>query len=735
MPFTPPGFGGRHKSRLFTGVVTGLCVALLGVCSLAIPPIAHLEPDVGLKWLFELRGARPAPEEVVVVSIDRNSSDELQLPNIPRKWPRQLHANLVRTLHAAGATVIGFDIFFSEHKDARQDREFARAMQDAGNVILFEYLTAEKVAMSNQKVNGVARIERRIAPVAELASSAAATAPFNLPKIPERVNQTWLFKPGAGDYPSLPVAALHQHLSTQFPALKRAIRIAVGDRELPNWLNRDRPPQNPALFALNLREFLLNNVEISNRLKKQTARESAELRSLLHAHTADNGNGIFLDFYGPPGSIATVPYHQALVDSGETSFRGKAVFVGFSERLQPEQKDGFYTVFTNDSGLDISGVEIMATTFANLLERRTVKPLAPAVNILIIVLFGLSAGFLLCQLQGVKAVLAAASTAALYLGISLWLFNGQSLWAPLVIPLLIQLPFSLLFALLCQFAAAQRERNHLHQAFKQYVPEHVATSAALTGFNNMEKQLVTYGVCLSSDAADYTALAEKLSPRELHNFLNDYFQQVFPPVQQRNGVVIDIAGDAMLSVWLDGPKKNLRHSACMAALEIQKNLNKKKSKLPTRIGLHCGIISIGNVGAGKHVEYRVVGDVVNTVSRIEGLNKLLGTQILVSTEVLADLCITSREVGTFRLKGKQQPVTLHELGNQSLTTAFMALFAEGLQQIRQHNWEAANPVFCALLKTCPHDGPSLFYRDLTENMLKDPDTLAIEDGIVNISQK
>ena len=107
--------------------------------------------------------------------------------------------------------------------------------------------------------------------------------------------------------------------------------------------------------------------------------------------------------------------------------------------------------------------------------------------------------------------------------------------------------------------------------------------------------------------------------------------------------------------------------ACGAAIEIAIALREfrqtlGKPALPTRIGLHAGEIFLGNIGGARHFEYRPVGDIVNTATRIEGMNKYLGTKILVSAEVCSAVNgFLTRNLGMFLLAGKTRPVNVHEL--------------------------------------------------------------------------
>ncbi len=88
----------------------------------------------------------------------------------------------------------------------------------------------------------------------------------------------------------------------------------------------------------------------------------------------EGGDQRYLNFYGPPGSIPNIPYNAVFNDGSTTDFNGKVVFIGLSDLYDPGQPDRFYTVFTNDDGVDLSGVEIAATAFANMLTDRSLRP-------------------------------------------------------------------------------------------------------------------------------------------------------------------------------------------------------------------------------------------------------------------------------------------------------------------------------------------------------------------------
>jgi adenylate cyclase len=191
---------------------------------------------------------------------------------------------------------------------------------------------------------------------------------------------------------------------------------------------------------------------------------------------------------------------------------------------------------------------------------------------------------------------------------------------------------------------------------------------------------------------------------------------------------------------------SLRNQACLAALDIVSavdhfNEGSGRFALPTRIGLHSGRLLLGSVGAIDHYEYRAVGDIVNTATRIEGLNKHLETRVLVSAEVLHGLeGLTTRELGSFLLAGKSKPIVVHELiGKAAEATSSdrerCAIFAGALAAFRRRAWSDAVRLWEESLRSCGgEDGPSRFYlRWCAERAAESMP--ASWDGVVRMDQK
>ena len=257
---------------------------------------------------------------------------------------------------------------------------------------------------------------------------------------------------------------------------------------------------------------------------------------------------------------------------------------------------------------------------------------------------------------------------------------------------------------------------------------------------------IVYGTCLNTDAERYTTLSETMDPEELSRFMNKYYEAVFEPVRQRGGIVSDVKGDSMLAIWATAnPDAALRNQACFAALDISSavhrfNRSSDTLQLPTRIGLHSGHMMLGTIGAINHYEYRPVGDIVNTATRIEGLNKYLGTRILVSEEVVYQLDgFLTREFGKFLLAGKVKPTVVCELichieESSEQQRNLCAMFAEALSAYRRQSWEEAIEIFYESLEVCKEDGPSIFYLKLCEKYRENPPG-EVWDGLVCLNKK
>jgi adenylate cyclase len=158
-----------------------------------------------------------------------------------------------------------------------------------------------------------------------------------------------------------------------------------------------------------------------------------------------------------------------------------------------------------------------------------------------------------------------------------------------------------------------------------------------------------------------------MSAPALRQWLNEYFAAVIKIIAEHDGHVVDLTGDAVLALWAPQPTGQ---TACIKALQAAESLQQLEQTRGTasRIGVHYGPVSFGEVGAGAHLELRAVGDAVNTTSRLQGANKQLGTRILISDAVATRLADRQsiRALGKLQLVGKQLPVDVYTTDDSAI---------------------------------------------------------------------
>jgi len=226
--------------------------------------------------------------------------------------------------------------------------------------------------------------------------------------------------------------------------------------------------------------------------------------------------------------------------------------------------------------------------------------------------------------------------------------------------------------------------------------------------------------CVATDAANFTPLAETMTPELLTEFLNHYFEVLFGRVAEHGGFVSDVVGDAMLAIWPHrSPDTHLRLlNAVLEMRDAAQQFNERLAGngLMTRFGVDWGRVALTTVGAHKHYEYRAVGEAVNTAARIQELNKKLATRVLVSSPAIGDAGggFLLRDVGHFLLRGKSHAVHLYELlGSKAKATPeqfeLCARFAEAMEVLDGGPSSGALFRFREIQAAFPDDGPTAFY--------------------------
>jgi adenylate cyclase len=662
---------GRPAKRLGRVLILALAAALIGGLLSVSPWGRFVEERFGLYWLFQLRGPAVAPPEVVLVSIDKASSDEFGVPYDTSRWPRTLHTRLIEGLSNAGAACITFDLHFRVPRDD-EDPGLAKAMRDAGNVALLEFLEKDQPGSVGQGARQMPVImQRRLPPTEQIAAVAAGLGPFTLPKIPDQVSRFWLFDDNAGSVASLPVISLLLYATPAYQALQAARGGQAEAHGRGSTLVDLLTETAPDHVVDVLRELLAGHARRAD-AQGSHALYSDILTAVQSALTTSGSR--YLNFYGPAQTVTTVSYADALrlLESPQDAvrFANKAVFVGVSSPVQWQMRDEFRTVYSDpQTGMDLSGSEILASAFANLLHGSSVEPLGFGAMLAILVAWSLIVAIVVGLLRPGAALLLLAIMSAAYLWLAAALFTDQYLWPPLVVPLAVIGPLLLFAAAFWQNRDARGDLVRIQEAFGRYLPQSTVKRLVAEGYSPLEDRRSVFGVCLITDAQGYTSVAEKIPSDQLVDLINDYLEVVISEIRRRGGEVSDIKGDSVMAFWASREDdRDIRASACRALVDIHAavehwNLdNRHGVQLPTRIGVHCGAMTLARVGAADHYEQRAVGDIVNTASRLEQLSKQLGTRLLVSADTIDGIDdLVTRDLGEFTLKGRVAPVRVHEV--------------------------------------------------------------------------
>jgi adenylate cyclase len=739
-------FRGYRREKFLRGVASGLVAAAFGLALIMTPFGETFERTFGLNWLFKVRGARQPPPDITIVGINSRTGAALDLPRLPHDWSRTVHAHVIQRLVEQNVRGIIFDIDFTRPKV--EDAILASAIASADRVVLFEWLAGrrERVIRSDGADAGWTWIEQLQRPAEVLAEAAKALAPFPLPKIDQAAFEFWAFKSSAGGMPTMSAVALQLTAlpvyGTWLTLLKEA--GANGAHDLPPQAAQLKGPKEIQQLMQTLRLMFQQNPSLQERireaLEQDRGRIDAETRKLLSALAAlyAGPDNYYINFYGPPGTIRTVTYQSLLpqavggIASARVKLNDNMVFVGYSDLDDPDQPDRFYTSFTGKDGVDLSGVEIMATAYANLLTQRTLLPSSPLYSALVVIVFGFAVGILVYLLPATVGVAAAFAMTALYGATLQWRFNAADLWLPLATPVLVQLPLALLVGLIGQYLLERRKERQITQAIRYYLPAHVVRDLSERQVDPTTLNRVVFGTCLATDMSDFIALGETKTPQDLALFMNAYFDALAQSLTRHGVDVLEYRADMIMCAWVAPVRSpSICRKATEAAVEVSEIILRFAQQhgsrhFSPRVGLHDGNVYVGHTGGGGRFLYSIVGDAANTAARLESLNKQLGTHMLAAQSVVQDWDgILLRPLGLIRLKGKMDPTWVCEIlgkkeGAKREHLDLCAQFAEGLAAFQRKEWLGAAGLFQAVNKSFSDDGPSKFFWERCQKYALDP---------------
>ncbi len=223
-----------------------------------------------------------------------------------------------------------------------------------------------------------------------------------------------------------------------------------------------------------------------------------------------------------------------------------------------------------------------------------------------------------------------------------------------------------------QLASAVEDMKRGLRSFQKFVPvDFVRSLVASGGEASLGGKRGNITVHFS-DIADFTTISEKLPPEELVVLLSEYLSLMSGPILASGGTIDKFIGDAVMAFW-NAPNTVADHAfvACKTVLENQAILAKRrpqwaaagKPALTARVGLHTGDAVVGNIGSDARLDFTAIGDTVNLASRLEGLNKSYGTEIIISAATHERVAkrVVARPIDRVAVKGKDASILIYEL--------------------------------------------------------------------------
>lgn len=272
-----------------------------------------------------------------------------------------------------------------------------------------------------------------------------------------------------------------------------------------------------------------------------------------------------------------------------------------------------------------------------------------------------------------------------------------------------------------------RHNEQIRETFGRYIDPKVVQGlidrpeVAIDG----ERRVMTIMFC---DMSGFTSMSEGMTPRGLVKVMNHYFTVMSGPIRSNRGIIDKYIGDAIMSYW--GPpfveEDEQALLAGLAAIEMADQVPALQKQLPDllgirampapcdlRIGIATGEVLTGSIGSELMMSFTVMGDAVNLASRLEAVNKIYGTRILIS-QATADAIgsrLELREIDRLAVAGQSAPQAIFEVMARpgALTDAQVSLrthYVEGLAAYRARRFDDARAAFNAALEAVPGDGPS-----------------------------
>ncbi len=623
---------------------------------------------------FRLRPPiRPSPE-VVLVEIDGPSIDKFG------RWPwnRRVIASLISHIKRLGAKTIALDMLFSETSTPSQDKALAKAIKEADNVVL-GYFFRQKVR-SREVEKGLEHLVDYSIEDVELAEKVKNVPLKDFKSAETNIDEIAYVGVGKGFFSVFPDRDGILRRLTLVAGFRGYLMPSLSLEAVSCYLGKN--------ISLVLDRYGILSLKVGERQIPVSSRGS-----------------ILLNFYGKGHTISHISALDVLENRVPAhSLVGKLVFVGVTEKAVGD-------LVPTPTDPNFPGTEVHCTFASNVLQDFYLKRDARVYFLDILTILFIPIGI------GIISVIASNTFfsflgfllfGAIYFYLNFFAFVHFNIRLATIYPLFEFIMAFILLEVYKNFVVEQKSR-YLKRAFSSYISgdlvNELIRSPDKLKLGGEQKEISV----LFLDIRDFTSISEKLSPEELVSLLNHFFGPLTDIVLGNRGMLDKYIGDAMMALFnVPLGLKDHPGAAVKSAVEIVekvKQLNRKFSsqglpQLKIGIGINSGEAVVGNLGTRSRFDYTAIGDTVNLASRLEGLNKYLGTTILLSQftyKRIRDKRFNTRKVGNIRVKGKKYPITVYEvLVSENFSLQDIKFFEKAVEAFLEGEYPIAEEIFKGL---------------------------------------
>ena len=398
-------------------------------------------------------------------------------------------------------------------------------------------------------------------------------------------------------------------------------------------------------------------------------------------------------------------------------FENKVVLIGAASQIA-------HDVVVTPMTPDMPGPVLHLQTMAAAMRQEFLRMTSPTVDYALLGAAGLFAWVLIAFVRRpFTCIVTLGGVTLVYLFIARIVYDRAGLLL-FTIPVLGAFLLSGLFSLGLEYMLERIEKNRTRRTLERYVSKNLVKEILDNpgGYYSSLRGVRVPATILFSDVVGFTALTENSDPEGLVRQLNEYLSRMTAAVFDHGGTLDKFIGDAVMAVWGNvrshGPVEDAK-SAARAALAMRRELWTLNQRwfaegivpFAIGIGINQGDVVVGNIGSQEKADPTVIGDAVNLASRLEGLTRTYGTDILLgpsATELVRDEFYV-RSVARVQVKGKSEPAEISALlgprdkpFDEDLLRA-LEMYEEGFRKFRARDFSGAAALFAKFLKRYPED--------------------------------